>query len=209
MATKRPIVGLHPALVISTDDPEHSGRVLVSPVRQDPFVEVWARLATLAAGHDRGTWMMPSVGDEVLVGFTDGDVTRPYMVGSLWNGTDRQPPVASSEAQQVDRIRTAGGSVIEFDRSSGDENITIATAAGQRIELDQTSGTVTIDNGAGAQIAVGASGVEIDAPTVTVNAELVHVEAAMTTFSGIVQAPTVVATNVVAANYTPGAGNLW
>jgi len=208
MRIKRTVIGLHPATVISNVDPDHIGRVLISLSWTGRFVDVWARVATLAAGPESGTWWVPSVGDEVLVGFTEGDIDRPYVVGSLWNGDDRMPPVSAAEALDVDRIRTVGGSVIEFDRSSGSEVVTIATEAGQRIELDPGSSSVTIDNGAGTTISLGPSGVDVDAPTVTVNATSVSFDAATTNFSGVVQADTVIANNVVGANYTPGPGNV-
>ena len=38
---------------------------------------MWARLATMMAGGNRGTWFIPEVGDEVLVAFLGGDPDRP------------------------------------------------------------------------------------------------------------------------------------
>jgi hypothetical protein len=38
---------------------------------------------------------------------------------------------------------------------------------------------------------------------------MVDVDAGMAKFSGVVECQTLVATSVVAANYTPGAGNVW
>ena len=53
--------------------------------------EAWARLATLMGGNERGSWFVPDVNDEVLVVFEGGDTRRPYVVGGLWNGSDKAP----------------------------------------------------------------------------------------------------------------------
>jgi hypothetical protein len=53
------------------------------------------------------------------------------------------------------------------------------------------------------------SGVTSDGGTTTIHGSQVNIEAAMTRTSGVVQADTVIAQNVVGSNYTPGAGNVW
>ena len=32
---------------------------------------------------------MPSINDEVLVMFEDGDLRRPVVLGAMWNGKDK------------------------------------------------------------------------------------------------------------------------
>jgi len=42
-----------------------------------------------------GSAGLPDVGDDVLVAFMFGDIRRPIIIGSLWNGKD-VPPVGSN-----------------------------------------------------------------------------------------------------------------
>jgi uncharacterized protein involved in type VI secretion and phage assembly len=49
----------------------------------------WCRVTTFMAGNGMGFNCLPEVGDEVLVAFEHGDVRRPYVLGSLWNGSDQ------------------------------------------------------------------------------------------------------------------------
>jgi phage protein D len=73
--------------VTQTEDPQSLGRVRVSyPALGDETESGWARIVSPAAGDRRGLLMMPLVGDEVLVAFEHGDVHKPYVIGSLWNG---------------------------------------------------------------------------------------------------------------------------
>jgi uncharacterized protein involved in type VI secretion and phage assembly len=87
--------GVCPAQVTDIKDPDNQGRVQValpwSPDSGSERYTAWARLATLMAGNNRGSWWIPDVDDEVLVAFEHGDVRRPYVVGALWNGSDAPP----------------------------------------------------------------------------------------------------------------------
>jgi phage protein D/phage baseplate assembly protein gpV len=76
-------------VVTNTNDPEDMGRVRVRyPALGDDAEGAWARIAAMSAGKERGALMLPVVGEEVLVGFEHGDTTRPYVLGSLFNGQD-------------------------------------------------------------------------------------------------------------------------
>ena len=76
-------------IVTNNNDPEDIGRVRVQyPALSSETEGAWARIATVSAGKERGLLMLPVVGEEVLVGFEHGDTTRPYVLGSLFNGTD-------------------------------------------------------------------------------------------------------------------------
>ena len=51
--------------------------------------------------------------------------------------------------------------------------------------------------------------VTVEASQVKVSAGMVTVDAGMSKFSGVVQCDTLIATSVISASYTPGAGNIW
>jgi phage baseplate assembly protein gpV len=93
----------------------------------------------------------------------------------------------------------------------------VRTPGGLEIHLDDATGQITVTNGQGSTIRLDTTGVVIEgAAKVTINASraaisasMVEVDAGMSKFSGVVQCDTLIANSVVAASYTPGAGNVW
>jgi hypothetical protein len=79
------------------------------------------------------------------------------------------------------------------------------------VVLDDAAQEVTVRHGLGCTVKLTATNVEINANiTLKVTAPLVQVDAAASTFSGLVKCTTLIADAVVVSPaYTPGAGNFW
>ncbi|MCT2593929.1 VgrG-related protein [Streptomyces sp. N2-109] len=81
--------GLVNGTVTDTKDPDGLGRVKVRfPWLSDEYASDWARTAQ-AGGTGGGAAFIPEVGDEVLVGFEQGHLDRPYVLAALYNGQDK------------------------------------------------------------------------------------------------------------------------
>jgi uncharacterized protein involved in type VI secretion and phage assembly len=214
--------GVYPALVADIKDPDSQGRVKVKlPWVTDAkgaVFEVWARLATLMGGNNRGSWFIPDVDDEVLVAFEAGDARRAYVIGALWNGKDA-PPESMDGAGNNHRkvIRSRNGVKVTLDDQDGQEQLILETPGGQKVTLKDGPGAVEIIDSNGNSVKLESAGITINASAkvtvqasqVSVSAGMVQVDAGMSKFSGVVQADTVIANSVISASYTPGAGNIW
>ncbi|MBP8250721.1 MAG: hypothetical protein KAX40_00045 [Herpetosiphon sp.] len=214
--------GVYPALVSDINDPDGLGRVKVllpwSPDSKNSRYEAWARIATLFAGNNRGSWCIPDVNDEVLIAFEGGDPCRPYVVGGLWNGKDAPPDSMDSAGNNNRKVlRSRNGVKITLDDSHGQERLVLETPSGQSITIHDGNRALEIVDSNGDSIKLAPSGitvtssakVTINASTVEISAGMVTVNAGMSRFSGVVQADTVITNSVVSAAYTPGAGNIW
>jgi uncharacterized protein involved in type VI secretion and phage assembly len=157
-----------------------------------------------------GDAVHPEVGSQVVVAFEAGNLRRPYIVGSAWNGTTTLPH-DPEQANNIRLLRSRANSRLEFDDSAGAAKITISTNQGHEVVLDESAMEITIRHAGGCVVRLTATDVEIQAnATVSVTAPTVQVTAPVSTFSGIVQCQTLIAeVGVVSPSYTPGVGNLW
>lgn len=213
--------GVYPAIVSDIRDPDGQGRVKVRlPWLPDEGggYNVWARLATLMAGKDRGSWFIPDVDDEVLVAFEGGDPRRPYVIGALWNGKDTPPESMDGAGNNfVKSITSRKGVKVTLDDQDGQEKLILETPGGQKVTMQDGPGKIEIRDSNGNSITLDTGGVKIvaaakvmvQASTVEVSAGMVTVNAGMSRFSGVVQCDTLISNSVVSASYTPGAGNIW
>lgn len=213
--------GGHLAEVIDLNDPDQLSRVKIrlydadGPAGQDG--PVWARVALPFAGDNRGAYLLPDVGDEVLVTFLSGDPRFPVVLGGVWNGGNTSPASISGGTNRLKVIRSKNGVKITLDDQDGQEQFIAETPGGQKVTLKDGPGAITVEDSNGNSIKLESSGITItaaakvtvNAPQVEVSAGMVRVDAGMSRFSGVVQCDTLITNAVVSASYTPGAGNVW
>ena len=205
--------GLYPAVVSDLVDPDGKGRIKVkfpSFGQDGATVTAWATLLSPYADKDQGLEILPEPESQVVVGFEAGDTARPYIVGACWNGR-RAPPEAAAAPNNLRTLKTRSGSLLQFDDTDGASKVTLSMKSGHQLVLDDQAQQVTIQHANGCKIEINVAGqVSITAnSTVEVNASGVNVHAPSVVCDGLVQCQTLIATSVISASYTPGAGNVW
>jgi uncharacterized protein involved in type VI secretion and phage assembly len=217
--------GAYPALVLDVVDADGEGKVQVSlPWSPDAYgasggsYATWARVATMMAGNNQGSWFIPDVGVEVLLIFLGGDPRQPCVIGALWNGQDAPPQAMDSAGQNnIKKLRSRNGVAVTLDDTQGAEALTLETPGGNQILIQDGPGSITIADSNGNSIKLDASGITLNtsaqitlsASQTQVTSGLVTVNAGMSQFNGVTSHDTVMTNSVVSISYTPGAGNIW
>jgi uncharacterized protein involved in type VI secretion and phage assembly len=98
--------------------------------------------------------------------FEQGDVRAPFVIGSLWNRSDRPPASLSTDAITKFMIRTPLGHEVELDDTLG--TVRITSIANHEIELgpkgivvSTASSTASIELKADGNVAISGTSVEI------------------------------------------------
>lgn len=136
--------GTAPARVVENADPDNAGRVAIQFYWMPGDKKThWVRRLSPYAGADRGIFFTPEVGDEVIVGFEDGDVERPVILGSTWNGVHTAPVQdfwgGEYGDDDVKRIVTKSGHRIALSDKEGKESISMATPNNTKFSLFESS----------------------------------------------------------------------
>ncbi|MBB4637824.1 phage baseplate assembly protein V [Longimicrobium terrae] len=135
-----PIPGVVTAMVVANDDSSGMGRVRVRyPWMDGGERSGWVRTASMYAGNSRGVGFLPEVGDEVAVGFEQGDAERPLVLGSLWNGGDK-----AGHAPGTKQIQTMAGNTIRLADANGAETVELYSAGGAARLALANGGTPTV-----------------------------------------------------------------
>ena len=134
----------------------------------DDTSSCWVRTMQAVAGDGWGTQFIPRVGTEVVVTFEGGDIDKPLVLGSVYNGT-HPPPFHLPSDRTRSGLRTRSSPTsdnhneLSFEDQSGAEEIYLRAARDFRAEIvqDRTltvgqSSRVTVDGSHSEHIAAHA-----------------------------------------------------
>ena len=132
------------ATVISNVDPLKMGRIQVKfnwqlvPADDNERKKLpWIRIAQPYGGgkadKGQGCYILPEIGEEVMVGFEHDNLEKPYVIGTLYHNSDTADNVQMPEASwvesgdvnkqnEVKAFRTKKGHTIEFHDVDGNNN---------------------------------------------------------------------------------------
>ncbi len=145
------VPGLAIGIVADVREPDgvQSGGVKVTfPWLDDKYTSDWARTVQFG-GVGGGGVISPSQGDEVLVGFEQGRLDRPYVLGGLYNGKDKPSEddvPLTTDAGKVNRrsLSSRGGDRIDLLDTDQEPGVLLTTGDGNvQIRLDRASGTLS------------------------------------------------------------------
>lgn len=138
------------------EDPQKEFRVKVKlpATAIDDKSFVWARLAVPDGGKERGWFFYPEPGDEVVVGFFNGDPRQAVVLGAMF-GSNHTPPkgleTLSAENPKKGLVTKSGLSLLFDDQQqvltirSSESNSIILYQKDKKIEIkDEHNNTVTM-----------------------------------------------------------------
>ena len=132
--------GLKIGIVTREKDKKNLNRVKVKFVDEN-IESRFASVSASFAGFDKkgksGSVVIPKDGEEVIVGFLDGDINRPVILGSLYTPINK-PPMNIYDSKNADSMmfQFQNGLKIQIDTKPKSQKVSITTEAGHTVTLD-------------------------------------------------------------------------
>lgn len=142
------------------DDPDGEDRILVRlPIIDNEEQGIWARIATLDAGDNRGTVFRPEIDDEVIVGFINDDPNDAVVLGQMHSSAKPSPIAGSDDNHEKGYVsRSEMKMIFDDDKIS----YTLETPAGKKIIVDEDAGVITIEDDNSNIVTLDDSGISME-----------------------------------------------
>ncbi|MHA4806457.1 type VI secretion system tip protein VgrG [Flavitalea flava] len=159
------INGLQIGIVNEVVDNEDGGQFRVQvkvPTIDSGEPGIWARVATLDAGADRGVYFRPQVGDEVVLGFLNDDPREPIILGYLHSKDSHSSPITNDPSSEQYGFVTKQGTKLIFDETKKSMTLLVTTDSGEKsIVLNSDGGGLELTDENTNSIKMDTSGITI------------------------------------------------
>ena len=112
-----PVTETQRAIVKDNKDPEKLGRIRVQfswqELQDDNMWTPWLRIAQAHGGDNKGSYIIPEIDEEVMVGFENGNAEKPYVIGTLYHGKQHPGDGWYSNSNDIKAFRTRNGHTVE------------------------------------------------------------------------------------------------
>jgi Rhs element Vgr protein len=163
------INGLQIGVVLDVDDTEDGGQYRVKvhvPTITSGNEGIWARVATLDAGPERGVYFRPQTNDEIILGFLNDDPREAIILGYLHSKDSNKSPLPETEGNLEFGFVTKEKIKLIFDDTNKRMTLSVKTASGEKsIILNDDSGAMELKDENSNSIKMEASGITIEAGT--------------------------------------------
>lgn len=163
-----PAAGLLPAVsglqigVVTAleNDPDGEDRIKVRlPMVSSSAEGSWARLLTLDAGKQRGTFFRPEIGDEVIVGFLNEDPRFPVVLG-MCHSSAKPAPEPGKDNNHKKGYVSREKMKLTFDDEK--KIITLETPGGNKLTLSDEDKGISLQDQNGNKLTLNDSGIQIE-----------------------------------------------
>ncbi len=144
-------------------DPDGEDRILVRlPIVDNSSEGIWARVATLDAGENRGSFFRPEIGDEVIVGFINGNPNDAIVLGMM-NSSAKPAPFTASDDNHEKGFVTR--SEIKFIFNDEKKSVVLETPGGKKITVDDDAGIIQVEDENSNKITLDSGGIILESPS--------------------------------------------
>ena len=145
------------AMVTDNHDEQGLGRVRVKfHWMEGSEKSPWLRITTPHAGGGKGMFLMPEVGEEVIVGFEGDSPTKPYVIGSVYHGKAKCS--FGNGGNDVKALQSKSGNKVVLNDKDG--SVQVTDSKGNDMMVDG-KGNINISSSATIKLTCGSSSVEL------------------------------------------------
>ncbi len=110
---------------------------------------MWIPVLTGYGGAEYGLYVMPEIGDVVVMGFIGEGMKRPFVMGTLYGAASGYRNGSFQEQNYIKEFKTKGDNVISINDEDGKQSISITTTKDLTIKMEDETEVITVTDSGG------------------------------------------------------------